>query len=268
MIKYIFSDMDGTLLDEQKHLPKQLFPLLEILKRKGVRFGIASGRQYYNLHERFPGYGDDMLFIAENGAMMFEGRNCVFYSEIAKTQLIQPIQRIRQAERIWPVLCGVNCAYVEHDDPLFLENCRMYYQRLRIVDDVLAASAQDSICKISLYDALHTQTHGLPWMRGFTNDLHTVISGAHWIDMTNPEVNKGSAVAYLKAQRQIAKAELMAFGDYLNDLELLAECEESYAMANAHPDIKCMAKHITKSNEENGVVEAICDYFRIPKTIR
>lgn len=50
-IKLIAADMDGTLLSSRKQLPKGFFPLVRTLKKIGVRFAPASGRQYYNLYE-------------------------------------------------------------------------------------------------------------------------------------------------------------------------------------------------------------------------
>lgn len=49
----------------------------------------------------------------------------------------------------------------------------------------------------------------------------------------------------------------MAFGDYLNDCELLQSVGESYAMENAHPRLKEMARHIAPSNDEDGVMRVI-----------
>ena len=49
----------------------------------------------------------------------------------------------------------------------------------------------------------------------------------------------------------------MAFGDYLNDYTLLQSCGESYAMANAHPDLKAIAKYVTASNDEDGVMKIL-----------
>ena len=51
-IKLIAADMDGTLLSSRKQLPKGFFPLVRTLKKIGVRFAPASGRQYYNLYEQ------------------------------------------------------------------------------------------------------------------------------------------------------------------------------------------------------------------------
>ncbi|MCI9312251.1 MAG: HAD family hydrolase [Erysipelotrichaceae bacterium] len=263
MIQWIFSDMDGTLLDEQKRLPKAMFPLLAALNQKGIHFAVASGRQYYNLYEYFGSYASKMLFIAENGAMMFKGEQCIDYTEIATVNLGKAIAHIRQLKNAWPVVCGVESAYVENDDPQFLANCRLYYRRLQYVKDVLSVIHRDPICKISIFDALDAQTHGLPWLQKKRMELHTVTSGKHWIDMTNPNVNKGSAVAAWKHKNGLSSAQLMAFGDYLNDREMLLECEASYAMGNAHPDILKIARHHAKSNGENGVIAAICDYFHI-----
>lgn len=53
----------------------------------------------------------------------------------------------------------------------------------------------------------------------------------------------------------------MAFGDYLNDCGLLERCEWSFAMENAHPDLKKIAKYIAPSNQNGGVQKVLQDMF-------
>lgn len=262
-MRYIFSDMDGTLLHSDKTLPQQLFPLMEALKKRNIIFGIASGRQYYNLYEQFQQNGDDMIFIAENGAVMFEGKTCIYHNEIEYPALTEPVMRIRQLDQAWCVLCGVHCAYVENTNQELLTNSRMYYRRLKIVDDVLEAAKHDHICKIAVYDAVDSTANSMEQLKLHNIKLDMVVSGKHWLDLTNQGVNKGSALAYLKKLKQISSARLMAFGDYMNDYEMLQECKESYAMANAHPEILKIAAHHAKSNDEDGVIQAILQYFQI-----
>lgn len=60
-IKLIAADMDGTLLSSRKQLPKGFFPLVRTLKKIGVRFAPASGRQYYNLYEQFGEIADELI---------------------------------------------------------------------------------------------------------------------------------------------------------------------------------------------------------------
>lgn len=262
-MRYIFSDMDGTLLHSDKSLPKQLFPLLEELQKQDICFGIASGRQYYNLYDQFREYSDQMLFIAENGAVMFEGKKCIYHNEIAYEALRAPVMRIRQMKDAWCVLCGIQNAYIENSNAEFVENCRMYYRNLQLVDDVLEAARNDIICKISVYDAIDSDTHTKAYLSGHVESFHMVLSGKHWVDLTNPNVNKGSALAYLKKLKNIEKQNIIAFGDFMNDYEMLEECGESYAPSNAHPEILRLAKYHIPSNDDDGVIQTIKERFQI-----
>lgn len=55
----------------------------------------------------------------------------------------------------------------------------------------------------------------------------------------------------------ISAVNCMAFGDYINDLHMLLRCGESYAMKDAHPGLKEVAKYVTLSNDEDGVMEVL-----------
>ena len=55
----------------------------------------------------------------------------------------------------------------------------------------------------------------------------------------------------------------MVFGDYLNDLEMMESAYHSYAMENAHDDLKKVARFRAKKNTENGVVEKIKEVINI-----
>ena len=53
----------------------------------------------------------------------------------------------------------------------------------------------------------------------------------------------------------------MSFGDYLNDAEMMKETYHSYAMENAHPEIKKLARFHAPSNEESGVTSVLNKMF-------
>ena len=55
----------------------------------------------------------------------------------------------------------------------------------------------------------------------------------------------------------ISPEECVAFGDYMNDYEMLQNCGESYAMENAHDEIKKVAKYIAPSNDDEGVMQVL-----------
>ena len=64
MVKFIASDLDGTLLDGEKHLPEEIFGLIGQLHERGILFAAASGRQYANLEKLFAPVKDKVLFCA------------------------------------------------------------------------------------------------------------------------------------------------------------------------------------------------------------
>ena len=62
-IRLIAADMDGTLLDQEDQLHEHLWPLIDELSERGIVFCPASGRQYYNLLERFRDVADRVVFM-------------------------------------------------------------------------------------------------------------------------------------------------------------------------------------------------------------
>ena len=82
------------------------------------------------------------------------------------------------------------------------------------------------------------------------------------IRITAKNINKGVAIREIQELLGINYEETVVFGDYLNDLEMMESGYYSYAMKNAHDDLKKVARFIAKSNDENGVVEAIKELIR------
>jgi HAD superfamily hydrolase (TIGR01484 family) len=64
------------------------------------------------------------------------------------------------------------------------------------------------------------------------------VSGSIWLDISHKLANKGRAMELLQKKYSITTEQTMAFGDYLNDLEMMQQAHYSFAMENAHPDIK------------------------------
>lgn len=89
------------------------------------------------------------------------------------------------------------------------------------------------------------------------DDCQIVVSGDIWLDVSHIESNKGIALEVLQNKLGIKYDETMIFGDYLNDLEMLKKGKYSYAMGNAHEEIKKISNFIAKSNNENGVLEEL-----------
>lgn len=77
MIKLVASDIDGTLVPEgTDQIDPELFEMIRELKKRGIMFAVASGRQYVSMRSVFEPVADDVIFIAENGSnVMCRGKN-------------------------------------------------------------------------------------------------------------------------------------------------------------------------------------------------
>ena len=263
MIKLIASDMDGTLLNDAKELPPRLPQMIRQLEEKKIDFVIASGRQYYNLAAQFPGLAEHMDFIAENGGMVVCHGEVVYIDQMEQDDVCKIVETIRQTPGCFPILCGAKSAYLEDRDPTLLEHAHMYYARMEIIDDVLAAQQTDTICKIAVFHDHDAEHVALPAMMRFADSMQVALSGECWVDLMRAGIHKGNAYQKLMEVRGAAPEECMAFGDYLNDIQLMQACGERYAMANAHPELAAQCNHTAPSNEEDGVVRTTEQLFNL-----
>ena len=255
MIKLIATDMDGTLLNSNNEIQHGFYDVFEKIQEKGIIFAAASGRQYYNLLESFKGIEDKMMFIAENGTfVVYEGKELVVNS--LDINLARELIKVgRQIENSYVILCGKNSAYIESCDKRLIEQTKKYYARYEIVSDL--TKIEDDILKVTICDFLGSENNSKKYYDDYREKAQIAVSGEIWLDITAKGINKGVAIEEVQELLNIKKEETMVFGDYLNDLEMMKSAYHSYAMENAHEDLKRVARFITKSNDESGVVHAI-----------
>ena len=266
MIKLIASDMDGTLLTTDKRLPGDFTQVVRALEEKGVSFCIASGRQYASLRRDLQELVPQLIFIAENGALIMERDKQLFIDPLDGHDLPAIVRAAQGLEQVYPVICRSDSALVDTSaSEAFVTELRMYYEQTFVVDN-LADKCDDfhDVCKVAFYDAGDAATHLLPVLQERLGARHSVIlSGANWVDVMKPGVNKGRAMRMLQEIKGVSPDSCMAFGDYLNDLELLESVTESYAMENALQELKAIARHIAPPNDEDGVMRVVKERFGI-----
>lgn len=255
-IKLVVSDMDGTLLDSNHELATSFFDTYNKLKEKNILFMAASGRQYFSIANKFTPILDDITIIAENGAFIKRNNTELLVEAIDITLLKDVIEHARTLPDTYIVLCGKNGAYIEQDSEIFINYFKEFYSRYFLVDDVLKDNS-DSFFKIAIYNPYGAEANLYPNFEQFKNDLQVKISGEFWVDIMPFNINKGNAINYIQKLHNISKEETLVFGDYLNDIEMFEEAGVSIAMENAHPKLKAIATQITKSNNDNGVLDIL-----------
>lgn len=255
MIKLIATDMDGTLLNEKNEIHKDFYSVFEELREKEIIFAAASGRQYYNLLKKFENIKDNMMFIAENGTfIVYKGKE-LLVNGLNKEIAIELIKIGRTIEDSYVILCGKKSAYIENSDERLIKQTEKYYERYKIVEDL--TEVEDEFLKVTICDFKGSECNSNAYYDSYRDKVQVTVSGELWLDMTAKGVNKGVAINKIQELLNIKYEETMVFGDYLNDLEMMSSAYHSYAMENAHEDLKKVARFRAKSNKENGVVQAI-----------
>ena len=259
-IRLIACDMDGTLLDDDDAIHDEFWPLIETLYARGILFCPASGRQYSSLLNRFEPIADDLIFIAENGTYVIQ-RGVELSSDPLDLDDARTMIRVaRELKAKHPgvnvVLCGKRSAYVESTDQGFIdEEVAKYYLKLEIVDDLL--TVEDDILKVAVFAYQSSERITYPAYERFAATHQVVVSGQHWLDVMAPSVNKGAGIRHIQQSLGITPEQTMVFGDFLNDLEMMDQARYSFAMANAHPQLKARANFLAPGNTDNGVVRTI-----------
>ena len=88
-------------------------------------------------------------------------------------------------------------------------------------------------------------------------NLRTILSGFDWCDISSPEANKGEAIRFIRRAFSFEREECVAFGDHMNDYEMLTECGRAYVPENAYPPLKKLVGRTIPANTEGGVLQKI-----------
>jgi Cof subfamily protein (haloacid dehalogenase superfamily) len=255
-IRFIAADMDGTLLDPTGSLDPRFYPLFEKLVSKNVMFAAASGRQYFSLQETFAPIANKMMFIAENGTMVMHKGKELYSNTIEHNEIVQVIKTAREIDGVHIVLCGKTGAYIESTDPEAHQEIKKYYAKRTLVDDLL--TVEDEFIKVAFLHFGGTEQNVAPILKKEFGQSHQVVVSAKiWLDIMDKTASKGAAIEHLQQSIGFTVDQTMSFGDFFNDVEMLQVSGQSYAMENAHPEVKKYAKHIAPSNAEAGVITTI-----------
>jgi|SRR5690606_4505847 len=251
-VKLVVTDMDGTLLNDQGKVSKEFYSVFKKLKSHNIHFAAASGRQYYSIANKLSPIVDDITIIAENGGIARRGQKELLVTQMDKERVFELITLLRTVKDSYIVLCGKKSSYIETTNETFINLFNEYYARYQQVDD-LTAVEDDEFVKIAVYHFESSEEFIYPSVKHLEDELQVKVSGPNWVDISHPDAHKGHALQLLQEKLGYTPEQTMVFGDYNNDLEMLGLATYSYAMENAHPDVKKVANYSTKSNENNGV---------------
>lgn len=243
--------MDGTLLNPQHEVSSRFYDIYEELSSKGILFAAASGRQYNSIVSKLHPIRDKIYVIAENGGLAMYGDREIISTPLNASVKNTILESLKDSAEVHPVLCARNNAFVAGHSKEFLSVLKEYYTEFEIIEDL--HTFKDEVMKIAVYHFVSSEKYIYPLVESFEEKLMVKISGQHWVDISDRNAHKGYALQKIQDQLGIGPSETLVFGDYNNDLEMMALSDYSFAMANAHPNVLKAAKFKTGGNDQFGV---------------
>lgn len=257
MIKLIASDIDGTLVtDGTDKVNSEIFEVVLKLKEKGIQFAAASGRQWVSIERLFEPVKERIFYLSDNGAYVgCHGRN-LFLNTIDRELALEMVEDIKREPELEVMLSGPDVVYMDTKDREFMDWIIDGYKfQVKLVEDV--RKVDDRFIKVSAYKKHGVQEATEEIRKKYENRMKVTISGDMWMDCMALGVCKGKAIEVLQKGLDIKPEETMAFGDQLNDMEMLGRAYYSFAVGNARPEVKAAARFQADTNRNDGVLKVL-----------
>lgn len=249
--KLIFFDIDGTLLDQEKKMPQSTKQAIRSLQDKGHILAIATGRapfMFKDLREML----DIRTFVSMNGSYVVHEGNLVYdhpldfdelhqfaqFAESRKHPIIfeQGEQMYINTQETFLVEEAIGALNVKKD-AIFAPNS---YKWEKTYQSILFCTEVDD-------DLYREKFEKFEFVRFHDNAIDVVPVGG----------SKAKGIEAVMEHMQIPVEHVYAFGDALNDIEMLSFVHNSVAMGNALEEVKQVAKYVTSSVEEDGILKGL-----------
>ncbi|WP_309119492.1 Cof-type HAD-IIB family hydrolase [Paenibacillus sp.] len=252
MIKLAAFDVDGTLR-ERDYLPESTRSALRKLKEKGVALAICTGRSEFELVALREELGIDWA-VSCNGSHIGYRGTTVAGTPFPK-KLIQSWLTLAEAQGHEVLLYAGDSMYLNRADaPRFRQaQLEIGFLEPTVLSEERWASIPD-IYQCIVYCEAHEQEAYTSLADG---DLY-VHRWRPWAVDFNPRgMNKAVGLKRLLEHLSLAPEETAAFGDGLNDLEMMALVGNAIVMGNGCDELKALATFVTKSLREDGIAHAV-----------
>jgi Cof subfamily protein (haloacid dehalogenase superfamily) len=262
-IKLVIADVDGTLVTRRKALTARTCEAVARLRVAGIEFTITSGRPPRGMAALIAPLGLTAPVAAFNGA--------VYVKPDLTTVLAQHTLPSAVAHQAVDYLLGAGLDvwvyqgadwFITRSDAFRVarESSNVGFDPV-VIDDLHAVlDAPIKIVGVS-EDHARVARSEAELAERLGADASAARSQPYYLDITQPEANKGMVVREASRILRIPLEEIATIGDMPNDISMLSIAGLSIAMGNAGAEVQRVARHVTSSNEQEGFAEAVDSFI-------
>lgn len=267
--RLIALDVDGTLLDSSGSVPPRVREAVRRVREAGAAVTLATGRRFPPTQALARDLGLDTPLIVHNGALIQEAADgaILYHRHLDREAARAAVELARRAGCVPfvhnnafdgqvvfyeddPSSCRFP-GYFSADDPRFVRLPDVTGRLER--DPIRVVAFGDLAAATRLRDALAARPD--PRLRIiFWPDA---FPGLSIVEVFHPEATKGAALAVLAARLGVPRDAVLAAGDHVNDVEMVAYAGLGVAMGNASSEVKAVARHVAATNDEDGLADVL-----------
>ena len=266
--KILFTDLDGTLLNDQKQISAGNLAAIHMALENGHKIVISTGRALASAKKQAETLGLIMpgcYIIAFNGACIYDihEKKVIFSETIPLDYVYHLFEEAHKLNIHIQTYDDTQVLTESENDDLFryCHNTGMEYKVISSVRSELIFSPY----KVLVIDYQHHeplvqfQEQIRTWAEG---KIDFYFSCNELLEIVAPDISKGNAIIRLCEQLQIPPEATISAGDADNDISMLQTTHTSVVMKNADPHMHAYATYITEQdNNHDGVAEAIYKFM-------
>ena len=248
--KVVFFDIDGTLINEHMEIPQDTIDAIQELQANGIEPVISTGRTPFNFEPLLTKL-DIHSFVSLNGTYVVYKGKPLFKHTLSKEH-IQKLIECADRNQHALVFVGSEDYYSNtKNHPFVVESLGSLHLKEAGFDP-------DFWRKTDIYQIfLHCKAEDEPLYKEMAEDLRMIRWHEKATDVTIQGSSKAIGIKAMLDKLNLTTADAVAFGDGLNDKEMLEEVGLGIAMGNAHADLLPFADYVTASIDEGGIAQGL-----------
>ena len=266
MARIVFSDIDGTLLTDDKRVTEKTEQAVKGLVQQGIPFVLVSARMPEAIYPITEAMGVKIPLISYSGALVLTEEGETLYSLTMKAEHAAAF--LEAVEAHFPQ-ATVNYYAGHHwyvkgtSDPrvaLEMKITGAVAERRSFADCLAEGTLPHKILlMMEPADCERAERE----LQALFPALNVVRSAPHLLEIMDASVNKASGIEVMLKHFGLEASDALSFGDNYNDLEMLRYTGASVAMGNAPQPVKAAAGEVTTSNEEDGIYAYLSEHHLI-----
>ena len=261
----IVLDLDGTLLNGERKVSERSKNYLKKLKDMGYIIVIATGRIYESINYVINGFDCVNYVITDTGASCYDTSDghTIFNNPIA-LETAEKFKKFYNDNFVFIDVCDKHTIYKYSDideDYYFIDTTKDWdyiFNNCKEISHV-SVSMKTNEQVMELYNKLKEDITELD-----INIMQDSFADKKWIETIKKGCTKYKAIAELANYLNINNNEIIAFGDGLNDIDMLKKCGTGVALSNALPVVKENANFVTAyDHNHDGVIEFLKEYLYV-----